>query len=1209
MNYSRKWNFRKNNPEPMEVSGKKPKVVFIAPFAQHQDTAHLLARFAIDARVIATTPSARSGKNEPFRFGRKDIYWPELATTQEQVFEQMRNALDSKPETIVIAPVPEWRLYPADIREKITAAAAGGGTLVIINNAPLVEELTGGAEPESEYAADRGGAGAVFFHYGCGRIIHYTVNIDERHGYFLSDSELESEFEYSIDFFAGFLFGTPDQINATIDGATLRVGKAENGTSCIKIRRIEDYSIVSEYSLEAGEQLERSLEDFPADQYAAELELYDCDGCLMDWKTLFFTIENALEITECVLSPETAASGDSLTVCSALKNTPSGLSMRHRWIDCWDRVLEESAPAAFVSPYRLNAPQNSYSVVNRLEIEFLDGAGKLLRIVPLELAMPGNAPQRDFPFLLWNLTDKFSWKQRRYLEALRTEALGNALCNCSVNRQTARYAALAGMRTVPYSAWFHKVGLEDCLFNSDWLGKTRERVEAAAVNHRDYGAIGYTLGDECYVDAFTKGGRFSAAEHVWADFRTYLKTLYADSIDLLNRQWETAFTGWDEVKFTSDSELLRSFDNPSPWTNFRMFIAHAFTERFRSLRDRIHELDPGAAVGWDGCEQYSSYDGIDWWEFSRDMEINVVYGSSTLGGGSGLTNRTFNSQAVKSFNPDARFSGAFLNSIDYRYGAEHSLWNLLLNGYKSIWWWHATYPDDECGALKWDLKPAKIVSGIRESLAEIRDGADTMLTHARKQYSPIAIHYSANNFHASTIESGVGNHINNIGITKTEFWMAEQTIGRTIKADAELMRMFGDTAPSGHYGPAFKNFYTLLKDIGFQPRTLARQQIEQDGLRECGARVLILPFTVSLSDREAAGIRAFVEGGGLLIADYRCGLRDLHGRMRAVPPLDDIFGIRRKSCRVVRGNSRVAVEYNFAKGGNFPSVFHDDLELTGSGCVLDSYDDGTPMANSGISVFGCHEDGSPAFIVNHFGRGKALLLNFDLYSYDHLRREQRHMDLLETFRCLLWKLAELRPEIVPEYENGSPVGTVETVRLKDRDNIYHGFLPEFAVFNKAPVNGMLEFGSAGHIYDARAHRYLGRGRQKTVFAPGKPLLFAELPDKITGIDLTHSPEAAPGEEIPVKIRVETHAGKKFPCTVKIEMFFPCGAVSEPDTQTLYLPDGSGVFTLFLPLNAPSGCWQLKCTEYISGLYVEAVIHVGSPEVPKESPFSLSANNS
>jgi Beta-galactosidase trimerisation domain len=1205
MNYLRKLSLGKNRLKQEKIGSEAIKAVFMASFAQHQDTAILLSRFFIDAQVISLNNTVKNIQPSSVSFGQKDTYWPQLATTPDTVFTQIRTALNQNPDVIILAALPEWGNYPKDIRNKIKSLVASGKSLFLMNNEQLVKEFTQNNELNWESSGKLVDITAKSYKCGSGMIASYNIDLTNHFGYFVSDSEFEAEFEYSVDFFAKCVtravYGSPNKIIRTVNICKNKFKISLNNHSEVQLNldilRYEDYSSVSSIckNIESN-SLEYTFEDFPADKYIAELKLYDNRQKLLDWKTVSFVLKNDLQIVASSLKTKNCEPGEQISGTIELEKAMPDLQMRVRWIDGWGRLLEEGKMLPFTSNFSLAVPKKSLSVMNRLEIELCRDA-KVIKLLPFEISIPKNTRKQVFPFLLWNLTDEFSWKQKLYLDNVRTEALGGAICNCSRNEMAARYAAQSHLQTVPYTTWFHKVGLDNNLFNDAWCAATRKKAKTTALNHRDYGPMGYTLGDECYVDAFTKGGRFSASEHVWKKFRNYLKKLYADSLENLNKQWETDFKNWDVVKFERDSELLRSFDNPSPWTDFRMFIATTFATTFRELKMAIRQHDPNALVGWDGCEEYSSYDGIDWWEFTREMEINVVYAGSTLGGSSGFTNRTFNSQAVKSFQPDAPLSGAFMNSIDYNYGGEYSTWQLLFNGYKSMWWWHASYPDNECGALKWDMTPTKIVGDITEALSEIRNGIDTMLTHATKQYSPIAIHYSANNFHASTIESGVGNHINNIGITKTEFWMAEQITGRTIKADSELMEMFGGIKPSGHYGPAFKNFYLLLKDIGYQPQTIARQQIELNKLSELDIKVLVLPFVVSLSDAEVTAIQTFVKNGGLLIADYHCGLRDLHGKTRKQPALDDIFGVKHKSNKVLRGHKKVAIEYNFSKGGNFEIVFSDELEILGSGCVLDSYDDGTPMVGAGTSAFGCHDNGDPAFIVNHYGQGKALLLNFDLYSYEHSRQEKRHIDMLEMFQFVIWKLASLAPEINPQYENGSSAGTIETVKLKDQANIYHGIIPDFAIFDKASIAGTVNFPIDKHIYDVRNHTYLGAGKQNMPFAPGKPLLFAELPDKIAKIEISVPPATLLGQEISIEITVDTSKKMNIPFTVKLEIEQPDGYCPEYYVQTLYLESGTGTFSFTPALNSPTGFWNIKCTECISGMYSECIINIQNRATP------------
>jgi hypothetical protein len=43
------------------------------------------------------------------------------------------------------------------------------------------------------------------------------------------------------------------------------------------------------------------------------------------------------------------------------------------------------------------------------------------------------------------------------------------------------------------------------------------------------------------------------------------------------------------------------------------------------MRDAIRQEHPGVIVGFDGAEQYSSYDGYDWWLMAREMDMINVY--------------------------------------------------------------------------------------------------------------------------------------------------------------------------------------------------------------------------------------------------------------------------------------------------------------------------------------------------------------------------------------------------------------------------------------------------------------------------------------------------------------------------------------------------------------------------------------------------------
>ena len=88
----------------------------------------------------------------------------------------------------------------------------------------------------------------------------------------------------------------------------------------------------------------------------------------------------------------------------------------------------------------------------------------------------------------------------------------------------------------------------------------------------------------------------------------------------------------------------------------------------------------------------------------------------------------------------------------------------------------------EVDAFDIDLKPAPIFKKSLKASLEVQAGPATVLHNADFKFDKIAIHYSENNWHASTISSGIGNHINNLGL------MAENWFKKPMFGDNEDMK-------------------------------------------------------------------------------------------------------------------------------------------------------------------------------------------------------------------------------------------------------------------------------------------------------------------------------------------------------------------------------------------------------------------------------------
>ena len=127
-------------------------------------------------------------------------------------------------------------------------------------------------------------------------------------------------------------------------------------------------------------------------------------------------------------------------------------------------------------------------------------------------------------------------------------------------------------------------------------------------------------------------------------------------------------------------------------------------------------------------------------------------------------------------------------------------------------------------------------------------------------------------------------------------------------------------------------------------------------------KVLLLPQPVAMSAKECEQIKAFVQRGGVVIADNMTATMDEHCKRLPKGQLDDLFGIVRKSVSwspmPSGGEAWVTKDEPLA-------VYEPDISAT----------TGKPMFQAK----------APAAIVNRYGKGFAIYLNLDMRDYGKLR--------------------------------------------------------------------------------------------------------------------------------------------------------------------------------------------------------------------------------
>ncbi len=341
----------------------------------------------------------------------------------------------------------------------------------------------------------------------------------------------------------------------------------------------------------------------------------------------------------------------------------------------------------------------------------------------------------------------------------------------------------------------------------------------------------YYLADEssltCYTDAFD----VDWAPEALAGLREWLKKEYG-GLDELNAAWGTAFSAWEAV-VPMTTEEAQKHGNFAPWADHREYMEREFVRAFAKARDWLKEMDAGARPSISGTQVPTAHNGCDWYSIDQELEYIQPYS----GGGQDAMHYLFN--------PKLRITG-FTGYGTVGDAARYQQWQRLFYGHcgASIFW-HYTM-------LNPDLTFSEQGRALAETFGKLQSGIARVFMNSEVVEDGVAIHFSMASIRGAWITDGV--------------------------ISAEM----------GNANRSSKNFADLakrrdawvkeLEKQGVQFRFLATQQIERGELDRF--RVLILPYSIALSDAEIAAIERFLQRGGRVFADEQVGRMDEHCRWR-----------------------------------------------------------------------------------------------------------------------------------------------------------------------------------------------------------------------------------------------------------------------------------------------------------------------------------------
>ena len=632
-----------------------------------------------------------------------------------------------------------------------------------------------------------------------------------------------------------------------------------------------------------------------------------------------------------------------------------------------------------------------------------------------------------------------------------------------------------------------------CLNSEEDLAPLAKRMRSVADYAGWLNPIGYNLGDEMSTTYYVTPYDYDFHPDSLAEFRTWLRDQYG-SLEALNREWETTFATWDEVLPMTAHEI-KGRRNAAPWADHREFMDITFARFFAWTREQLRQSDPAAGVGMSGSQAAEAYGGYNWYRLANTLDF--------------VQNYTHQNTSImqRSFAPGLH-RAPWYGYSSRNPGARETQWWRLFNGNQGGSYWSATF------MFRPDLLPSPMTADVAPVIKEIQGGIATLLRHSQRDIG-VGIHYSQASIRGA--------------------FLAQSAI------------LFSENRDG---------WVKAIEDNGLQCEFLATPQLESGELAKRNYGAFILPYSVCLSAKETAAIQAYVEAGGLVIADAKTGLMDERCRILDKPRLQDLFGIARKApdptCASLPGDLRFTA--NAANGDR-------------AGTALDLGVAEPSLTSQGGTALASMQDTS-AVVSKQTGKGRTLFLNTFLDSYI----QRRKLKLEKPLTRFCGSLLDVQPNTsaVCRTLDGDAQARLFTVGFRNGRTHYVGTINR-VVDKQAPEGTDIEiaFPTTRHVYDVRKQTYLGQTKTaRCTLLPGDAALYALLPYQVTGLDLTVPKTTARGRELRYEITVQTDGETPDGHVFLVELLGPDGVPRQHYGSQLVAPNGKATGTIPVALNAP-----------------------------------------
>jgi len=494
-------------------------------------------------------------------------------------------------------------------------------------------------------------------------------------------------------------------------------------------------------------------------------------------------------------------------------------------------------------------------------------------------------------------------------------------------------------------------------------------------------------------------------------FRKWLRNKY-QTISSLNRNWNADFKSFDEVMPKSFEEIRRKAQKPplstwnlAPWMEFRQFMDFQFAQVLAELTRYTNSIDPGTPAGFVGAQGPGPWGGYDYANLSRAVQWMEDYNIHST------------NEILRSFWSDERrpLMKTFFSTKDPKLDSWF-LWYYMLHGNQAVIAWPEGWFRSDGNEI------APYILANKKCFEEIQGKISEPLVNPKTVFDPdpIGIYYSHPSLQAGWAMDA---------IVHGKSWVNRQGSIDNSNQTMGILRTV---------------WCKVLEDLGLQYDFVSYLDVEEETVKlNKKFKVIILPKTVCLSDKEAQALKEFVYDGGILIADYLCGMMDQHGRGREKGVLDDLFGIiRDESTGYMNGKGLTEID-----GEKHQKPFLDRFSNYGG---ANRYGEMVVFERGTKHRPGCKaieiKDNvgllhrASVLIENRVGKGQTFYLNLSPIEYwDPTKRFSGYGHTLRKMVSAIMNSAGIQARVTV-YECGNAANMIEPLYWKNGNKHYLGLI-------------------------------------------------------------------------------------------------------------------------------------------------------------------------